>query len=59
MGHAGFLSHEDTVDSMTLFGKEVLPRLKALQQPDAPALSGAAAAARLGLSEITVAGRAP
>ena len=29
MGQAGFLSHEDTVDSMTLFGKEVLPRLKA------------------------------
>jgi alkanesulfonate monooxygenase SsuD/methylene tetrahydromethanopterin reductase-like flavin-dependent oxidoreductase (luciferase family) len=29
MGQAGFLSHADTVDSMTLFGKEVLPRLKA------------------------------
>jgi alkanesulfonate monooxygenase SsuD/methylene tetrahydromethanopterin reductase-like flavin-dependent oxidoreductase (luciferase family) len=31
MGQAGFLSHADTVDSMTLFGKEVLPRLKAVQ----------------------------
>ena len=31
MGQAGFLSHADTVDSMTLFGKEVLPRLKAAQ----------------------------
>jgi len=30
MGQAGFLSHRDTVDSMTLFGKEVLPRLKAM-----------------------------
>jgi alkanesulfonate monooxygenase SsuD/methylene tetrahydromethanopterin reductase-like flavin-dependent oxidoreductase (luciferase family) len=30
MGQAGFLSHEDTVDSLTLFGKEVLPRLKEL-----------------------------
>ena len=30
MGQAGFLSHQDTVDSMTLFGKEVLPRLKAM-----------------------------
>ena len=28
MGQAGFLTHEDTVDSMTLFGKEVLPRLQ-------------------------------
>jgi alkanesulfonate monooxygenase SsuD/methylene tetrahydromethanopterin reductase-like flavin-dependent oxidoreductase (luciferase family) len=31
MGQAGFLSHQDTVDSMTLFGKEVLPRLKAAE----------------------------
>jgi alkanesulfonate monooxygenase SsuD/methylene tetrahydromethanopterin reductase-like flavin-dependent oxidoreductase (luciferase family) len=30
MGQAGFLSHDDTVDSMRLFGSEVLPRLKAL-----------------------------
>lgn len=33
MGHAGFLSHEDTVDNLTLFAKEVLPRLKAYKQP--------------------------
>ncbi len=33
MGHAGFLTHEDTVDNLTLFGKEVLPRLKAWKQP--------------------------
>jgi alkanesulfonate monooxygenase SsuD/methylene tetrahydromethanopterin reductase-like flavin-dependent oxidoreductase (luciferase family) len=30
MGQAGFLPHADTVDSLTLFGKEVLPRLKML-----------------------------
>jgi len=30
MGHAGALSHEDTVDNLTLFGQEVLPRLKTL-----------------------------
>lgn len=28
MGQAGFLTHEDTVDNLTLFAKEVLPRLK-------------------------------
>jgi alkanesulfonate monooxygenase SsuD/methylene tetrahydromethanopterin reductase-like flavin-dependent oxidoreductase (luciferase family) len=33
MTHAGFLSHEDTTDSLTLFGKEVLPRLKDYKQP--------------------------
>jgi alkanesulfonate monooxygenase SsuD/methylene tetrahydromethanopterin reductase-like flavin-dependent oxidoreductase (luciferase family) len=33
MGHAGFLSHEDTVDNLTLFAQEVLPRLKAYKQP--------------------------
>ena len=33
MGHAGFLSHEDTVDSLTIFSKEVLPRLKEYKQP--------------------------
>ena len=40
MGQAGFLSHEDMIDSMTLFGQEVLPRLKVRQ---------AAAAADTGL----------
>jgi alkanesulfonate monooxygenase SsuD/methylene tetrahydromethanopterin reductase-like flavin-dependent oxidoreductase (luciferase family) len=33
MGHAGFLSHEDTVDNLTLFAREVLPRLKDYRQP--------------------------
>lgn len=28
MAQAGFLNHEDTADSLTLIGKEVLPRLK-------------------------------
>jgi alkanesulfonate monooxygenase SsuD/methylene tetrahydromethanopterin reductase-like flavin-dependent oxidoreductase (luciferase family) len=35
MGQAGFLSHDDTVDSLSLFAREVLPRLKALKQPEA------------------------
>jgi len=34
MGQAGFLSHDDTVDSLSLFAREVLPRLKELKQPD-------------------------
>jgi alkanesulfonate monooxygenase SsuD/methylene tetrahydromethanopterin reductase-like flavin-dependent oxidoreductase (luciferase family) len=33
MGQAGFLGHEDTADSLTLFAKEVLPRLRAYKQP--------------------------
>jgi alkanesulfonate monooxygenase SsuD/methylene tetrahydromethanopterin reductase-like flavin-dependent oxidoreductase (luciferase family) len=33
MGHAGFLSHEDTVGNLTLFAKEVMPRLKEYRQP--------------------------
>ena len=37
MGHAGSLSHEDTVDNLTLFAKEVLPRLKEYKQPCAEA----------------------
>jgi len=37
MGQAGFLSHADTVDSLTLFGREVLPRLKTYSQPGAGA----------------------
>ena len=39
MGHAGSLSHEDTVDNLTLFAREVLPRLKEYKQPrpEAPA----------------------
>ncbi len=41
MGHAGSLSHEDTVDNLTLFAKEVLPRLKAYKQPRAEAPAAA------------------
>jgi alkanesulfonate monooxygenase SsuD/methylene tetrahydromethanopterin reductase-like flavin-dependent oxidoreductase (luciferase family) len=33
MGQAGFLSHEDTVANLTLFAKEVMPRLRAWKQP--------------------------
>jgi alkanesulfonate monooxygenase SsuD/methylene tetrahydromethanopterin reductase-like flavin-dependent oxidoreductase (luciferase family) len=34
MGHAGFLSHEDTVSNLELFAKHVMPRLKAYKQPE-------------------------
>jgi alkanesulfonate monooxygenase SsuD/methylene tetrahydromethanopterin reductase-like flavin-dependent oxidoreductase (luciferase family) len=44
MGQAGFLTHEQTVDNLTLFSREVLPRLKAYQQPDAEAAARAVAA---------------
>jgi hypothetical protein len=33
MGHAGFLTHEDTVSNLTIFAQEVMPRLKAYKQP--------------------------
>jgi alkanesulfonate monooxygenase SsuD/methylene tetrahydromethanopterin reductase-like flavin-dependent oxidoreductase (luciferase family) len=33
MGHAGFLSHEDTVSNLTMFSQEVMPRLAAYKQP--------------------------
>jgi alkanesulfonate monooxygenase SsuD/methylene tetrahydromethanopterin reductase-like flavin-dependent oxidoreductase (luciferase family) len=33
MGHAGRMSHEDTMGNLTLFAKEVLPRLKEYKQP--------------------------
>ncbi len=33
MGHAGSLSHEETVDNLTVFAKEVLPRLREYKQP--------------------------
>ena len=33
MGHAGFLSHEDTVSNLTMFSQEVMPRLTAYKQP--------------------------
>ncbi len=44
MAQAGFLSHEQTVDNLTLFAREVLPRLKAYKQPD-PEIAAAAVAA--------------
>ena len=44
MGHAGFLTHEQTTDNLTLFSHEVLPRLKAWKQPDAEAAAAAVAA---------------
>jgi alkanesulfonate monooxygenase SsuD/methylene tetrahydromethanopterin reductase-like flavin-dependent oxidoreductase (luciferase family) len=34
MGQAGFLGHEDTVSNLTMFAKEVMPRLKAYKQPE-------------------------
>ena len=37
MGHAGAMSHADTVDNLTLFAREVFPRLKELKQPEAAA----------------------
>ena len=37
MGQAGHLAHDDTVDSLSLFAKEVMPRLKELKQPVAAA----------------------
>jgi len=33
MGQAGAMSHEDTVANLTLFSKEVLPRLREYKQP--------------------------
>jgi alkanesulfonate monooxygenase SsuD/methylene tetrahydromethanopterin reductase-like flavin-dependent oxidoreductase (luciferase family) len=39
MGQGGLLSHKDTVDNLTLFAKNVLPRLQEYRQPvtEAPA----------------------
>jgi hypothetical protein len=37
MGHAGAMPHGDTVENLTLFAHEVLPRLKAYKQPLATA----------------------
>jgi hypothetical protein len=33
MGQAGAMSHEDTVGNLTLFAKEVMPRLREYKQP--------------------------
>lgn len=40
MGHAGPMTHDDTVANLTLFSKEVLPRLKEFRQPE-PAAAAA------------------
>jgi hypothetical protein len=37
MGHAGSMSHADTVENLTLFANEVFPRLKEYKQPSATA----------------------
>jgi alkanesulfonate monooxygenase SsuD/methylene tetrahydromethanopterin reductase-like flavin-dependent oxidoreductase (luciferase family) len=41
MGHAGFMTHDDTVDNLTLVATEVLPRLKEYKQPVAAAIAAA------------------
>jgi alkanesulfonate monooxygenase SsuD/methylene tetrahydromethanopterin reductase-like flavin-dependent oxidoreductase (luciferase family) len=43
MGHGGELTPAQTVDNLTLFAKEVLPRLEAYRQPDAEAAAAVAA----------------
>ncbi len=48
MGHAGYLTHEQTVDNLTLFAREVYPRLKAWRQPDAEQVAAQAVAAEKG-----------
>lgn len=54
MGHAAAMSHEDTVQNITLFGKEVLPRLGELTASSPP--TGGAVnqdwEARLALQEV-------
>ena len=37
MGHAGAMSHADTVENLTLFAREVMPRLQQYKQPAATA----------------------
>lgn len=46
MGQAGHLGHEDTVDSLTLFAREVMPRLEGLERRVAAAEPVTAAAQR-------------
>ena len=41
MGHAGPMSHADTLDNLTLFAKEVLPRLAEYKQPAAATATAA------------------
>jgi alkanesulfonate monooxygenase SsuD/methylene tetrahydromethanopterin reductase-like flavin-dependent oxidoreductase (luciferase family) len=45
MGHAGYLTHEQTVDNLKLMAEEIYPRLKAWKQPDAEEIAAQAAAA--------------
>ena len=35
MAQAGFLNHADTVDSLTIMAKEIMPRLNEHRQPEA------------------------
>jgi alkanesulfonate monooxygenase SsuD/methylene tetrahydromethanopterin reductase-like flavin-dependent oxidoreductase (luciferase family) len=44
MGHGGELTHAQTIDNLTLFAAEVLPRLKSYRQPDAAAAAAVVAA---------------
>jgi len=41
MGHAGAMTHAETVDNLTLFAKEVMPRLKEYKQPAAATATAA------------------
>ncbi len=43
LGQAGYLEHDDTVDSMTLFANEVAPRLREATKDGAPMSKAAAA----------------
>ena len=44
MGQGGELTHAQTVDNLTLFAREVFPRLKEWKQPDAEEAAKAVAA---------------
>ncbi len=44
MGQAGELSHAQTIDNLTLFSREVLPRLESYKQPDPQEAAAVAAA---------------
>jgi alkanesulfonate monooxygenase SsuD/methylene tetrahydromethanopterin reductase-like flavin-dependent oxidoreductase (luciferase family) len=41
MAQAGFLDHKDTVDSLTLLAKEIMPRLKDYKQPETAEVAAA------------------
>ena len=41
MAQAGFLSHEDTVDSLTLLARDIMPRLQEYKQPELAAIAAA------------------